>query len=251
MKTPSFRVDGKKALVTGGSKGIGLAAAHALAEAGAHVVIAARRAAEVDAACEAIQRAGGQATPWAVDVADATAITEGIARLGPFQILVNNAGTICPELMVDTTDEQLAHLMNVNVLSAYRVAREVVKGLLAAGLTGSIINVTSQLGHVGAMRRTAYSASKHALEGMTKSLAWEVGRSGIRVNNLCPTFVATDLTLSQQQDPQVMETVISKIALGRPGQPEDMMGAVVFLASDASALVTGSSLMVDGGWTAV
>ena len=251
MKTPSFRVDGKKALVTGGSKGIGLAAAHALAEAGAHVVVAARRAAEVDAACESIHRAGGQATPWAVDVADAAAITEGIARLGPFQILVNNAGTICPELMVDTTDEQLAHLMDVNVLSAYRVAREVVKGLLEAGLPGSIINVTSQLGHVGAMRRTAYSASKHALEGMTKSLAWEVGRSGIRVNNLCPTFVMTDLTLSQQQDKAVMETVISKIALGRPGKPEDMMGAVVFLASDASALVTGSSLMVDGGWTAV
>ncbi len=251
MKTPSFRVDGKKALVTGGSKGIGLAASHALAEAGAHVVVAARRAAEVDSACESIHRAGGQATPWAVDVSDAAAITDGIARLGPFQILVNNAGTICPELMVDTTDEQLAHLMDVNVLSAYRVAREVVKGLLAAGLPGSIINVTSQLGHVGAMRRTAYSASKHALEGMTKSLAWEVGRAGIRVNNLCPTFVMTDLTLSQQQDKTVMETVVSKIALGRPGKPEDMMGAVVFLASDASSLVTGSSLMVDGGWTAV
>ena len=251
MKTPSFRVDGKKALVTGGSKGIGLAASHALAEAGAHVVIAARRAAEVDAACESIHRAGGQATPWAVDVTDAAAITEGIARLGPFQILVNNAGTICPELMVDTTDEQLAHLMDVNVLSAYRVAREVVKGLLSAGLPGSIINVTSALGHVGGMRRTAYSASKHALEGMTKSLAWEVGRAGIRVNNLCPTFVMTDLTLSQQQDKAAMETVVSKIALGRPGKPEDMMGAVVFLASDASALVTGSSLKVDGGWTAV
>jgi NAD(P)-dependent dehydrogenase (short-subunit alcohol dehydrogenase family) len=251
LKTPSFRLDGRRALVTGGSRGIGQAAVFALAEAGAHVVVAARNASEVNQVCERVQQSGGQATPWVVDVTHSAAVSEGIARLGPFQILVNNAGTNRPTLLVDMQDSDLDAVMALNVNATFYVTREVAKGLLKAGLTGSLINVSSQMGHVGGPKRTVYCASKHAIEGMTKALAWELGASGIRVNTLCPTFVETDLTRPMLADLAFKEFVVSKIALGRVGQPQDMMGAIVFLASDASAMVTGSALMVDGGWTAI
>jgi NAD(P)-dependent dehydrogenase (short-subunit alcohol dehydrogenase family) len=251
LKTPSFRLDGRLALVTGGSRGIGQAAVFALAEAGAHVVVAARNATEVNEVCERVRQAGGQASPWVVDVTDSAAVSEGVARLGPFQILVNNAGTNRPTLLTDMQDGDLDAVMALNVNATFYVTREVVKGLLKAGLSGSLINVSSQMGHVGGPKRTVYCASKHAIEGMTKALAWELGAAGIRVNTLCPTFVETDMTRPMLADVAFKDLVVSKIALGRVGQPQDMMGAVVFLASDASAMVTGSALMVDGGWTAI
>ena len=250
VKTPSFRVDGRRALVTGGSRGIGLAAVMALAEAGAHVVVAARNSAEVSEACARVRAQGGHATPWVVDVTDSAAVSAGVARLGPMQILVNNAGMNRPNLMTETTDEDLDAILSLNVKAAYYVAREVVRGLLDAGLPGSLINISSQMGHVGGFRRTVYCASKHAVEGMTKALAWEVVHAGIRVNTICPTFIETAMTRGMFEDAAFMEMVRSKIALGRVGQPQDLMGAVVFLASDASAMMTGSALMVDGGWTA-
>ncbi len=251
LKTPSFRLEGRRALVTGGSRGIGQAAVFALAQAGAHVVVAARNASEVNEVCERVRQEGGQASPWVVDVTHSAAVSEGIARLGPFQILVNNAGTNRPTLLTEMQDGDLDAVMALNVNATFYVTREVVKGLLKAGLTGSLINVSSQMGHVGGPKRTVYCASKHAIEGLTKALAWELGASGIRVNTLCPTFVETDLTRPMLADLAFKEFVVSKIALGRVGQPQDMMGAVVFLASDASAMVTGSALMVDGGWTAI
>jgi NAD(P)-dependent dehydrogenase (short-subunit alcohol dehydrogenase family) len=250
VKTPSFRVDGRRALVTGGSRGIGQAAVMALAEAGAHVVVAARNSAEVNEVCARVRAQGGHATPWVVDVTDSAAVTAGVARLGPMQILVNNAGMNRPNLMTETPDEDLDAILSLNVKAAFYVAREVVRGLLDAGLPGSLINISSQMGHVGGFRRTVYCASKHAVEGMTKALAWEVGHAGIRVNTICPTFIETAMTRGMFEDAAFMEMVRSKIALGRVGQPQDLMGAVVFLASDASAMMTGSALMVDGGWTA-
>ncbi len=251
LQTPSFRLDGRRALVTGGSRGIGQAAVFALAEAGAEVVVAARNAGEIDAVCERVRQAGGRATPWVIDVTHSTAVSEGIARLGPFQVLVNNAGPNRPTLLTEMQDADLDAVMALNVSATFYVTRAVVKGLLEAGLTGSLINVSSQMGHVGGPKRTVYCASKHAIEGMTKALAWELGAAGIRVNTLCPTFVETDLTRPMLADLAFKDFVVSKIALGRVGQPQDMMGAVVFLASDASAMVTGSALMVDGGWTAI
>ncbi len=250
-RTPSFRLDGCKALVTGAGRGIGLAAASALADAGADVCLLARTETEVSAVAEALCARGDAATAFAIDVTDTAAITQLISEQGPFHILVNNAGTNRPAPCIDYTETDYDDVMALNVRSVYFTTRAVARGLVAAGLEGSIINISSQMGHVGGAGRTVYCASKHALEGFTKALAWELGESGIRVNTLCPTFIETPMTEPMLEDKAFKDRVLSQIALGRLGQVEDLMGAVVYLASDASRLVTGSALMVDGGWTAV
>lgn len=250
LTAPNFRLDGKSALVTGASRGIGLASAVALAQAGARVTLVARSEDELAAACKDIHASGGQADYVVLDVTDSAAVSKMIAAKGPFHVLVNNAGMNRPKLLVDVTDEDLDDIFTLNVKSVFYVARAVAQGLLKAGQSGSIINISSQMGHVGGARRTVYCASKHAVEGMTKALAWELGQQNIRVNTICPTFIETALTKGMFDDPAFKNSVISKIALGRIGQIDEIMGSVVFLASDASSLVTGSALMLDGGWTA-
>lgn len=254
MKTPSFRLDGKRALVTGGSKGIGLAAAHALVQAGAQVVIAARKASDLLAASEDITRASGlsdaKVNHAVLDVLDSSAVDRLFQSQGVFDIVVNNAGTNRPKLIEDSSDEDLDAVIDLNVKAAFYVLRAAAKSLKAAHKSGSLINISSQMGHVGGPRRAMYCASKHALEGMTKALACELGGHGIRVNSLCPTFIETEMTAPMLADPDFKALVTSKIALGRVGKLEDIMGGIVFLASDASSLMTGSALMLDGGWTA-
>jgi len=250
-RTPSFRLDGRKALVTGAGRGIGLAAASALAGAGADVCLLARTGSEVSEAADAICARGDVASAFALDVTDTAAMTQLISEQGPFQVLVNNAGTNRPAPCIDYTEADYDDVMTLNVRSVYFTTRAVARGLVAANLEGSIINISSQMGHVGGPGRTVYCASKHALEGFTKALAWELGEGGIRVNTLCPTFIETPMTEPMLEDETFKERVVSQIALGRVGQVEDLMGAIVYLASDASRLVTGSALMVDGGWTAV
>jgi NAD(P)-dependent dehydrogenase (short-subunit alcohol dehydrogenase family) len=248
--TPSFRLDGRRALVTGAGRGIGLGAATALAEAGADVVLAARSEVEIETAAAAMRQSGWSASTLRLDVTDLEAIDGHLSAAGPFHILVNNAGTNRPNAMVDTSIADFDTVMDLNVRSAYFVARAVVRGMLAAGISGSIINMSSQMGHVGGPRRTVYCASKHALEGMTKAMAVELGGAGIRVNTLCPTFIVTEMTRAFFDDEPFRDWVLGKIKLGRLGEIEDLMGPIVFLASDASKLVTGASLLVDGGWTA-
>ncbi len=249
-KTPSFRLDGRRALATGAGRGIGLAASAALAEAGAEVTLAARTGSEIEAAAAAIRAAGGQAGALTLDAADTAAAREAILGAGPFDILVNNAGTNRPKSLAETTLADYDAVMDVNVRGAYFVAQAVADGLVAAGRRGAIVNVSSQMGHVGGANRTVYCASKFAVEGFTKAMAIELAPHGIRVNAICPTFIVTSMTEPFLEDAAFTEAVLSKIKLGRLGQVEDVMGAIVFLASDAAGLITGASLLIDGGWTA-
>lgn len=245
--TPSFRLDGRRALVTGASSGIGFASAAALAEAGAEVVMVARREPDLRAAAEAI---GPKATARPLDITDLPATAAFIAAEGPFDVLVNAAGLARHSPAVDTTPGDYDAAMNLNLRAAYFLTREVARGLIAAGKPGSLINISSQMGHVGGPDRAVYAATKHALEGMTKAMAIEWGPHGIRVNTLCPTFIRTPLGEQTLRDPDRRAWIESKIRLGRVGEVEDIMGPVVFLASDASALMTGTHLLIDGGWTA-
>jgi NAD(P)-dependent dehydrogenase (short-subunit alcohol dehydrogenase family) len=249
-QTPSFRLDGKRALVTGAGRGLGLACAAALAQAGAHVTLMARTRTEIEAVAEELSAAGGQAATLVADVCDVAAVQAAIAEAVPFDILVNNAGTNRPKPFLDVSTDDFDAVMAVNVRAAFFVAQAVARRLVDAGRPGSIIHMSSQMGHVGGVRRTIYCASKHAMEGLSKAMAVEFGPIGIRVNTICPTFIETPLTKPYFEDPVFRADVLKKIKLGRLGQPEDLMGAVLFLASDASALMTGSALMVDGGWTA-
>ena len=247
---PSFRLDGKRALVTGAGRGIGLAAAGALADAGAHVTLAARTEAEIEAAAAAIRSRGQRADTLVLDVTDLADAQQAIARAEPFHILVNNAGTNRPKPLLDVTIDDFDAIMGLNVRAAYFVAQAVARRLIAAKQPGSIINISSQMGHVGAARRTVYCASKHAMEGFTKAMAIELAPHNIRVNSIGPTFLETPLTRPFFENAAFKAEVLFKIKLGRLGQLDEITGAVVFLASDASSLMTGSALVVDGGWTA-
>jgi len=250
MHTPNFRVDGQRALVTGGSRGIGFFAALALAQAGAKVTLAARSKDTLDSAAQELHKVGFECEILQLDVTDPHAVDESLGAREPFQILVNNAGMNRPKHLVDVKNEDIDAVFDLNIKAAFYVTRKVTQQLLAAKLPGSIINISSQMGLVGSPRRTLYCASKHALEGMTKALAWELGAANIRVNTICPTFIETDMTAPMFEDKTFRSWVIDKIALGRLGQPDEIMGSIVFLASPASSLITGSALVLDGGWTA-
>lgn len=249
-RTPSFRLDGRRALVTGAGRGIGLAAAAALAQAGAAVTLVARSAGEIEAAAQAIREQGGAAEALALDVGDVEAVKAAIAGRPAFDILVNNAGTNRPKPFTDVSVDDYDAVLDLNLKAAFFVAQAVAQRMVEAGSKGSIIHMTSQMGHVGGPRRTLYCASKWALEGLSKAMALDLAPHGIRVNTIAPTFIETPLTRPFFEDPAFLRSVLAKIKLGRLGQVEDLMGAIVFLASDASALMTGSSLVVDGGWTA-
>ena len=248
--TPSFRLDGQRALVTGGGRGIGLAAASALAAAGAHVTLVARTKSEIEDAATAIRARGEQADALALDVTDLHAVQKTIAAAEPFNVLVNNAGTNRPKMLMDVSVEDFDVIMGLNVRAAYFVAQAVARRLVETRQPGSIINISSQMGHVGAAQRTVYCASKHAMEGFTKAMAIELAPHNIRVNSLGPTFLETPMTRPFFENKAFRDEVLSKIKLGRLGQLDELTGAIVFLASNASSLMTGSALVLDGGWTA-
>lgn len=249
-RTPSFRLAGRRALITGAGRGIGLAAAAALAEAGAAVTLAARTASEIEAAAAELREAGHDATALALDVTDRARVAAVLDALPPFRILVNNAGTNRPRHFLDVTEDDFDTIIGLNVRAAVFVAQSVARGMARAGEGGSIIHISSQMGHVGGADRTVYCASKHALEGLAKAMAIDLAPRGIRVNTIGPTFTETPLTRPFFENAAFRAETLARIKLGRLAQPEDMMGAIVYLASDAAAMVTGTSLLVDGGWTA-
>jgi NAD(P)-dependent dehydrogenase (short-subunit alcohol dehydrogenase family) len=249
-KTPSFGLKGKRALVTGAGRGIGLAAAAALADAGAHVTLCARTNDEIEAAASAIRGSGGEAEARVLDVTKLADVEAFITGSEPFDILVNNAGTNRPAPFVEVKSEDFDLIFDINVRAAFFMSQAVARRLISAGRPGAIIQISSQMGHVGSPRRSVYCASKHALEGMTKAMALELAPHNIRVNSLAPTFVETAMTRPYFENPEFRNFVLGKIKLGRVAQLEDLMGAIVFLASDAASMMTGSSLVIDGGWTA-
>jgi NAD(P)-dependent dehydrogenase (short-subunit alcohol dehydrogenase family) len=249
-QTPSFRLDGKRALITGASSGIGQGCAVALAEAGAHVVCAARGADKLDATVQAMTSRGWSAEALVLDISDLAALGQALDGQAAFDVVVNSAGTARHSPALETTPEDYDAAMNLNLRAAYFLSAWSARAMKAAGLRGSIIQISSQMGHVGGIDRAVYAASKHGLEGMVKSMAIEWGPLGIRVNTICPTFIRTPLTAPTFDNPERAAWINEKIKLGRVGEVEDIMGAVTYLASDASALVTGTSLLIDGGWTA-
>ncbi len=249
-RTPSFRLDGRRALVAGASSGIGLGCAVALAEAGAEVYLGARRVDALEVAVAAIRAEGWAAHALPLDVSAVEATAAAVAEKGPFDVLVNSAGLARHGPSLDTTPEDFDAVVDVNQKGAYFLAQAVAKGLIAAGKPGSLMTISSQMAHISGPERAVYSGTKHGVEGFTKGMAIEWGPMGIRVNTICPTFIRTALTASTFERPEKVAWLTEKIKLGRVGEVEDIMGAVTFLASDASALITGSSLLVDGGWTA-
>ncbi len=249
-KTTSFRLDGRRALVTGGGRGIGLTAASALADAGAHVTLVARTASEIKEAAAEICARGQSADALALDITDVATARQALAERAPYQVLVNNAGMNRPAYLPDVTVGDFDAIFALNVRAAFFMAQTVALRLMAEKLPGSIINISSQMGHVGAARRTVYCASKHAMEGFTKAMAIELAPHNIRVNSLGPTFREPPMTRPFFENKAFRDEVLSKIKLGRLGQLEELTGAIVFLASEASSLMTGSALVLDGGWTA-
>ncbi len=248
-RTPSFRLDGKRALVTGASSGIGQGCAMALGDAGAHVVCAARRGDKLAETVEAIRDEGGSAEALALDQTDLDTLKTLLD--GPaFDVALNAAGLARHGPALETEPNDYDAVMSLNLRSAYFLSTWSAKAMIRDGVQGSIIHISSQMAHVGGQERAVYCASKHGVEGLTKAMAIEFGPHKVRINTICPTFILTDLTRPTFEDPAKRAWVESKIKLGRVGEIEDIMGAAVYLASEASSLVTGTSLLIDGGWTA-
>lgn len=234
-------LQGKTALVTGASRGLGRAIVESLVGAGAHVIAAARASDDLTSLAAGLE---GQCTPWAVD-ATGDEILAKIDALDSLDMLVNNAGTNTPQPFTDVEDAVLDRMLDLNVRSVFRIARHSARKMSEGG---SIIHMSSQMGHIGSPKRSVYCMTKHAVEGLTKAMAVELAPQGIRVNAVAPTFIETPMTKPMLENPEFMAFVKSMIPMGKVGQPKDVADAVLYLCT--ASMVTGHSLLVDGGWTA-
>ncbi len=244
----SLHLDNQVAVVTGAGQGLGRGCALALAAAGADLVLLGRHRETLEEVAHEAVRQGRQAQPIVCDIADPAQVVQAFHALKRVDILVNNAGTNIPESFLGVTEEHFDHMFALNVKGTFLVSQQAVRRMVGQG--GTIINISSQMGHVGAALRTVYCATKHAIEGLTRAMAVELGAYNIRVNAIAPTFLETPMTRSFFEDETFRQFVLARIPLGRLGTIEDVTGLVVFLASPASALITGASILVDGGWTA-
>jgi NAD(P)-dependent dehydrogenase (short-subunit alcohol dehydrogenase family) len=241
---------GSTALVTGAAGGIGRGCAIALAAAGADVALMGRTPDALEEVAGDVRELGRIAVCLPCDVTDAGAVEAAVAELEQVDVLVNSAGTNVPEPFVDVTAEHLDAVVDLNVKGTFVVSQAAVRAMIAGGRGGAIVHVSSQMGHVGAPNRTVYCMTKHAVEGLTKAMAVELAPHGIRVNAVGPTFVETPLTRPFFENAEFRDWVLQRIPLGRLGRVEEVAAAVVFLASPAASLITGASLLLDGGWTA-
>lgn len=242
----SYVLDGQVALVTGAGRGIGRACAEGLADAGARVIAIAR---SKDDLAEVCTHSSGRIETWMADVTD-DELVRRIETIEGLSILINNAGANRPQAFVDIDAESLDFVINLNVRAAFRVAQAAARTMLAQGIAGSIVNMSSQMGHVGSPKRTVYCMTKHAVEGLTKAMAVELAPNGIRVNSVAPTFVETPLTKPMLEDPEFKQFVFDMIPLKKLATYADIVAAVLYLVSPSAGMVTGHSLKVDGGWTA-
>ncbi len=254
LKLPSFRLDDKVALVTGAGRGLGAAIAEGYAQAGAEVILLGRTRSHLDDVSARIHASGGQSHFVECDVTNDNALRDAIGTLPGLDILVNNAGTNFPEPFVEVSDEHLDTMLDLNVRACFVAAQAAVKKMLEDSLRsekgGVVIHVSSQMGHVGSPNRTVYCMTKHALEGLTKAMAVELAPQNIRVNSIGPTFADTPLVRKIVDTPEKRDFIVSRIPMGKLASLEDIAAAAVYLASPAAAMVTGTHLIVDGGWTA-
>lgn len=256
--TPPFDISGRRALVVGASRGLGVAAACALAESGANITLCARSTSDLQDVRVAMQQRFGthlQIECAELDITQSNSVRAFFESRDAFDVLVHSAGGNRPKALLDTPDADIEDILRLNTTAAFFVLREAARAWNRRASAqdrqqASFVILSSQMGHVGSPRRSVYCASKHALEGLTKSLAWEWAPMGIRVNTLCPTFIRTPLTEPMLANPEFRRYVTDRIADGRIGEPQDIMGAIRFLSSDASRLMTGAALVLDGGWTA-
>ena len=239
-------LDGQTAIVTGAGRGIGRGCAEGLADAGARVVAVARSA---DDLAEVAAHESGRIEIWTADVTSDEVLTR-IEALEGLSILVNNAGGNRPQSFVDVDIESLDFVIGLNVRATFRVAQAAARAMLAQRIEGSIVNMSSQMGHVGSPKRTVYCMTKHAIEGLTKAMSVELAPSGIRVNSVAPTFVDTPMTKPMLEDPEFRDFVLGMIPMGKLASIDDVVAAVMYLVSPDARMVTGHSLRVDGGWTA-
>jgi NAD(P)-dependent dehydrogenase (short-subunit alcohol dehydrogenase family) len=236
-------------VVTGASRGLGRGCALAFAARGAEVLLLARDAAQLDRVVEEVRAQGGRARALSCDVTHPEEVHEVFARLRDCEVLVNNAGTNHPQPFLEVDLATLDELLALNVRSMFITAQAAAR-VMARKRSGVIINMSSQMGHVGAVNRTVYCMTKHAIEGLTKAMAVELGPLGIRVNAVAPTYIETPMTQPFFANEDFRQSVVQKIPLGRIGTIDEVVAAVTFLASPAASLITGASLLADGGYTA-
>lgn len=250
----SFRLDGRVALVTGAGQGLGASISIAYAEAGASVVLLGRTESYLKDTADAIRKAGGEASLIVCDVTNDEKLRKAFSGLDRLDILVNNAGTNFPEPFIEVSDNHLDAMLDLNVRACFVAAQAAVQVMLkSADLAergASVVNMSSQMGHVGSPNRTVYCMTKHAVEGLTKAMAVELADKNIRVNSIGPTFSETPMVQRIVDTPEKKEFVTSRIPMGRLAKLEDVAAAAVYLASPAASMVTGTHLIVDGGWTA-
>ena len=254
MFLKNYNLKNKTAIVTGAGKGLGMACAIALAEAGANLIIISRTKKDLDRVSKKIKKFKSKCKSYVCDITNYNEIKEIINRQTKIDILVNNAGNNIPEHFTKVKTKNMEYLVKINTVATFNIAQlcalKMIKSKNRKKIGGSIVNMSSQMGHVGGPIRSVYNMNKWGLEGLTKGMSLDLAKYNIRVNTVCPTFVVTPMTKKFLKNKQFKRETLNNIPLGRFAELSEIASSVVFLASDAASMITGTSLLVDGGWTA-